>query len=191
MTVDLAEIARYMRMGRAVPEGALAGRVEGLLGEALKTVRPARVWRRFPFADDAIECGALRIDARGTFARHLAGCHAAYLVCTTIGTAFDALQRRTAATSPSDAFILQAIGAAAIEAWTDETELEIRRELKEGETLVSRYSPGYGDYPLDAQRTLFDLLDAPRTVGVSLTDNLLMVPSKSVSAIIGVKKEIS
>ena len=43
--------------------------------------------------------------------------------------------------------MLQAIGAAAIEALMDDTELEIRRELADGETLVSRYSPGYGDYP--------------------------------------------
>ena len=86
---------------------------------------------------------------------------------------------------------MQAIGAAAIEEWTDEAERDIRRELKEGETLVSRYSPGYGDWPLEAQRRLFELLDAPRKAGVSLTDSLLMVPSKSVSAIIGVKTEVS
>ena len=70
----------------------------------------------------------------------------------------------------------------------DGVEDEIRAELTDGETLVSRYSPGYGDFPLAAQSTVLALLDAPRTVGVALTDTLLMVPSKSVSAIIGVKK---
>ena len=60
--------------------------------------------------------------------------------------------------------------------------------LAPGETLVRRYSPGYGDLPLAAQRDLLGFLDAPRTVGVALTDALLMVPSKSVSALIGVKK---
>ena len=62
--------------------------------------------------------------------------------------------------------------------------------ISPNESLVSRYSPGYGDFPLTAQRELLSLLDAPRKVGVSLTDTLLMVPSKSVSAIIGVKEEI-
>ena len=56
-----------------------------------------------------------------------------------------------------------------------------------GETLVKRYSPGYGDFPLEAQRELLALIDAPRKVGVWLTDSLLMVPSKSGSAMIGVK----
>ena len=71
----------------------------------------------------------------------------------------------------------------------DETEDKIRADLAPGETLVQRYSPGYGTFPLAAQRTLLAILDAPRTVGVSLTDALLMVPSKSVSAVIGVRKD--
>jgi len=80
--------------------------------------------------------------------------------------------------------------AALIEKVMDDIEDKIRATLEPGETLVSRYSPGYGDFPLAAQRELLSLLDAPRKVGVSLTDTLLMVPSKSVSAIIGIKEEI-
>ena len=72
----------------------------------------------------------------------------------------------------------------------DETESRIQAELAPGESLVTRYSPGYGDWPLDAQRELLALLDTPRAIGVSLTDSLLMVPSKSVSAVIGVKAQI-
>ena len=184
-TIDDKQTCRYLKLYGRAPGAALEDRIKAMRKAAHEAIRPLRTWRRF---DDIFIAGGAD---SASLRNHLAGCHAVYLVCTTIGAAFDALQRRTAATSPSDAFILQAIGAAAIEAWTDETELEIRRELKEDESLVSRYSPGYGDYPLEAQRTLFALLDAPRTVGVSLTDNLLMVPSKSVSAIIGVRKENS
>ena len=35
MTVDLSEIARYMRMGTSLPEGELAARIEKLRDEAL------------------------------------------------------------------------------------------------------------------------------------------------------------
>ena len=176
--LPLAAIARYMRMGGQVPDGALAERVEDLRGLALKVFRPARIWRRVDLP--------LSVESKA-LARHLASCHAAYLVCGTIGAEFDALQRRVAVTSGADALIVQAIGAAAIEAWMDDVEDEIRQELAPGESLVARFSPGYGDFPLDYQRTLLTLLDTPRKIGVSLTDTLLMVPSKSVSAIIGVK----
>ena len=101
----------------------------------------------------------------------------------------DALLRRVSVMSGADALVLQAVGTAAVEEWMDCVENEIRAELAPGETLVRRYSPGYGDFPLAAQRQLLGLLDAPRTVGVSLTDTLLMAPSKSVSAVIGVKRE--
>ena len=183
MKVDDVQICRYLRLYGRAPGAALEDRIKAMREAADAAIRPARTWRRF---DDAFVAGGADSTS---LAKHLAGCHAVYLVCATIGAAFDALQRRTAATSPSDAFVLQAIGAAAIEALMDEVELEIRRELASGETLVRRYSPGYGDYPLAAQQRLLSLLDAPKTVGVSLTDALVMAPSKSVSAVIGVKKE--
>ena len=176
--LPIASIARYMRMGRQVPEGALAERVADLRGQALKAIRPARVWRRVDLPLPIESCA---------LARHLVGCPAAYLVCGTIGAEFDALQRRVAVTSGADALIVQAIGAAAIETWMDAVEDEIRQELAPGEELVPRFSPGYGDLPLAYQRTLLTILDTPRKIGVSLTDTLLMVPSKSVSAIVGVK----
>jgi hypothetical protein len=43
-----------------------------------------------------------------------------------------------------------------------------------------RISPGYGGWPLSAQRALFDLLPHER-LGVSLLPSLLMVPRKSIS----------
>lgn len=185
MTIDVKQVCRYLRLYGRQPGAALEERIDAMLEAAQKTMRPLRTWRRF---DDIFAAGGSDSES---LRKHLAGCHAVYLVCGTIGAAFDALQRKTSAASPLDAFVLQAIGAAAIEAWMDETEAEIRRELKDGELLVDRYSPGYGDYPLVAQRRLLSLLDAPRNVGVSLTDTLMMVPSKSVSAVIGVKMEES
>ena len=183
MTVSLAEIARYMRMGRTMPTGALEERLGDLLAKAQTVIRPARTWRRVAM-DDLCR----HFEIKGTISGHMDGCHAAYLVCGTIGASFDAFQRKESVASGANALIVQAIGAAMIEEWMDETCREIGRELAPGETLISRYSPGYGDFPLSAQRTLLELLDAPRNVGVSLTDTLLMVPSKSVSAIIGVKR---
>jgi len=188
LDVEIAEIARYMRMGRSLPEGALAERVAKLRDEASGVVRPARVWRRFEINDGAIGSEDARLEISGKLARHLDGCRDACLVCGTIGAGFDAFQRRASVSSGVDALIVQAVGAALIEKWMDETEVEIVKELAPDESLVPRYSPGYGDFPLAAQRTLLALLDAPHTTGVSLTDTLLMVPSKSVSAIIGVKK---
>ncbi len=188
MTVDLFEIARYMRMGGTVPDGVLAERVLKLRDEGLASMRQARTWRRFPVVGNSLGAAGRQLEISGELARHMCGCHAAYLACGTLGAGFDAFQRRVSVSSGADALIAQAIGAALIEKFMDSIEDEIRSELFPGETLVQRYSPGYGDFPLAAQHALLALLDAPRRVGVALTDTLLMVPSKSVSAVIGVKK---
>lgn len=186
--VKLEEIARYMRMGPNVPEGALARRVLKLRDEALAIVRPAWTWRRFAIADNAISSGAIRLEITGTLAKHIASCHAAYLVCATIGSAFDMFQRRFSVASGVDALIAQAIGAALVEKLVDGAEREIQNDLAPGESLVRRYSPGYGTFPLAAGREILALLDAQSQTGVYLTESLTMVPTKSVSAIIGVGK---
>ena len=189
MTVGLREIARYMRMGPTLPEGELAARVSALRDRALAVARPVCTWRRFPVEDGAITSGGVRLEIIGTLADHMAGCGVAFLACGTIGAAFDSFHRRVSVTSSLDGLIVQAVGAAMIEKVMDAMEDDIRRELAPGESLVSRYSPGYGSFPLEAQRPLLALVDAPLKAGVSLTDSLLMVPSKSVSAVIGVRKD--
>ena len=188
---SMEEIARYMRMGASAPDGILAERIHALLELTVSAIRPACIWRRFPILDGSIGSSHLQFAASGSLAAHLEGCRDAYLVCGTIGTGFDALQRKASATSASDSLILQAIGAAMIENLMDSAENEIRKELAEGESLTPRYSPGYGDFPLDAQRALLDLLDTPRRIGVSLTGALLMTPSKSVSAVIGITPSLT
>jgi len=179
--VELPKIMQYMRMGGVEPDAALAGRIAELRGRAAAEMRPARVWMRTaPPRKWLEESKALSM--------RLAGCRDVYLACGTLGAAFDAFQRRVSAFSGADALIVQAVGAAAVEEVMDSIESDIRGELSPGETLATRYSPGYADFPLSEQRTLLGLLDAPRRVGVSLTDSLLMVPSKSVSAVIGVRR---
>ncbi len=178
---SVREIAAYMRMGAAQPEGELLKRVEALRAEAAEAWTPKCVFARFPRTDPVWTSPGL--------AKHLEGCGGVYLVCATLGAAFDAFLRRKAAASGTDALIAQALGAAGVERRLDAAEDEIRQELADGETLVSRYSPGYGDLPLAANGDILSLLDATRRVGVSMTESQLLAPSKSVVAVIGVRKE--
>ena len=179
MTLELEDILPYLRMGGRTPDDALATRIAELRDRALGEIRPARTWRRMPTPRQWLATSK-------ALAIRLAGCAEVYLACGTIGASFDAWHRKVSVNSATDALIAQAVGAAAIEKVMDAIEDDIRAELAPGEALVTRYSPGYADFPLAEQRTLLGLLDSARKVGVSLTDSLLMVPSKSVSAVIGV-----
>ena len=52
-----------------------------------------------------------------------------------------------------------------------------------------RFSPGYGDFPLECQGMLLEALEAGKRIGIKLTDSLLMMPSKSVSAVMGASRK--
>lgn len=187
LEIEPREVLRYLRLGGNAPGEALSDRIAALRADALKAASPARAVMRIPLSQPVV---AGWLAKSQTLARHLDGCHAAYLVCGTLGAKFDALLRKACVKSAADALVLQAIGTAAIEEWMDAVEAEVAADLAKGETMLRRYSPGYGDFPLTAQSELLGLLDSARSIGVFLTETFLMVPSKSVSAVIGVKKEI-
>lgn len=96
----------------------------------------------------------------------------------TIGFGIDKLIMKYSDVSPSKAVIFQSIGVANVEELCDRFNFDISGNKK-------RFSPGYGDLSLDLQKDIFRVLDT-NSIGVSLNDSLLMAPSKSVSAIIGI-----
>ena len=105
-------------------------------------------------------------------------------LCGTIGAEFDAWQRRLSVLSAADALLSQQIGLEAVEKVMDELEEKSKAEVEvEGRKLLPRKSPGYGDLPLSLSRRILEELDAPRKIGVFITDSNLLVPSKSVTAI--------
>ncbi len=62
------------------------------------------------------------------------------------------------------------------------------RAAAEGRALRPRFSPGYGDLAIDAQKDIFALLDCERQIGLTLGDSLLMSPGKSVTAFAGIPR---
>lgn len=126
---------------------------------------------------------AAPIQARGVWARTTLGGRDVFFLCGTIGAEFDRWQRRLAVMSAADALFSQQIGLDAVERVMDGLEAEIRAALFAGERIGPRWSPGYGAHPLSMSREILDRLDATKRIGVSLTDSLLLVPSKSVTAV--------
>ena len=121
-----------------------------------------------------------------SLAKCLEDCDEIILFCATVGVGVDRMIKKYSLTSPSTAVLLQALGSERVEALCDAFCEDMARET--GRELRPRFSPGYGDLSLELQREIFSSLD-PSKIGVALSDNLFMTPSKSVTAIIGIKKE--
>ena len=94
---------------------------------------------------------------------------------------------RSEVTNAADAVIMDACASTAIENICNNFEADMRAAVEvEGRYLTDRFSPGYGDLPITEQPKFFSLLDMTRRIGVSLTPTTIMVPRKSVTAIMGI-----
>ena len=121
--------------------------------------------------------------------KNLRGCREIVMMAVTIGPMADMLIRRTEVRDMLRAYVYQATGAAMVEAYCDEVNEKIREEAaSRGLYARPRFSPGYGDFPLEVQKDFVRILDMPRSIGVTLSDSLLMTPTKSVTAVIGLSQ---
>ena len=59
----------------------------------------------------------------------------------------------------------------------------------DGMKLRQRYSPGYFDLDIEENRKIFEMLELTKRIGLTLTDTCQMVPTKSVTAIIGIEND--
>lgn len=85
-----------------------------------------------------------------------------------------------------EAYIADALGSLTVEKAMDKIQEKLRDEMTNYQLKIStRYSPGYCNWPLTEQQTLFELVGDNPT-GITLSDSCLMYPTKSVSGIIGI-----
>lgn len=116
--------------------------------------------------------------------KNLSGCKGAFVFVATTSSMVDRLISKYSSLQVSKACIVDAIGSAAIESFCDMLCVYLRDNYKV--RLKNRYSPGYGDLSIMTQSKVLKSVDCMRKIGVTLTDNNMMVPTKTVSAIVGV-----
>ena len=83
-------------------------------------------------------------------------------------------------------YLLDRIGSLAVESLARSFEEYLRKNYEVKNMSVSmRISPGYCDWPIEEQFNLAKALDFSKA-GVRLTRNCMMVPRKSITAIVGI-----
>lgn len=183
------EIRRYLGMNSTDPE------TDRLIAECIaklnSVIDPRCVCRCF---DLSFENGYPVIEGHVLescdLAKNLKDCTRVVLFACTIGAGADRLLNRSRFTSIAKAAVMQAAAAAMIEAYADEINMQIREDmLEKGLYVRPRFSCGYGDLKLETQKLIFSLLDPAKNAGITLTDSLLMVPVKSVTAFIGISEK--
>jgi hypothetical protein len=140
--------------------------------------------------DDEVttDCNSLVFKTK-YLSRHLKGCSRASLFVCTIGPKLEEkVKNYFTEGEQTRAYIMNGIGSAAVEdAANYANQVIIKEAEKEGFETVKRFSPGYGDWDISDQKAIFDVLK-PSAIGVVLNERCLMIPEKTITAIIGWKK---
>lgn len=156
----------------------------------LKAVTVRYTYRFFDiqFQNDGISvCGSKLILMGEDIKKHLKGCHKAVLMAATLGIGADKLIKQLSVNNLTESFITDALASAAIEQVCDEIEKEISGKLENSYTTW-RFSPGYGDFALTQQKDFLTVINAEKLIGLSLSEGGMLIPAKSVTAVIGVSK---
>ena len=178
MNLDSKEIARYLGSRGADLWPEAAALAADCQRELEGTVTPRTLGRRLSLSLFAGQSRDLD--------HHLRHCTEGILFAVTLGAETDRLLRRWSAQSMAKA----AVGQAVCAVWLDQLCADycdsFLPTLDEGQYLTPSFSPGYGDYPIEMQKEYLRILDAPRKIGLTTGDSCLLVPSKSVTAVLGI-----
>ena len=193
--IDRGEALRYLGYTGQDVDKDLAGRIERIVCDLERDITPRGIWRAFPMdarAADAkgnpcIRLVGTTVELRGRdIFRHLKDATSCVLLACTLGMESERRLRALGGQSPLDATVLDAAASAYIEAAVDEMDALIGKAAREsGLSRNGRFSCGYGDCPIEAQDAIVAALDATRRIGLTVTPSHLLLPSKSVTAMIG------
>lgn len=101
----------------------------------------------------------------------------------TLGIEADRTIRQAQVSAMSEAVVIDACATAYIEAVCDEAEKEINHKYG---PCNFRFSPGYGDLPISIAKGFALSAASGKKIGLCVNASNLLIPGKSVTAILGV-----
>ncbi len=185
--LDQAEVLRYAGLKSGTPFPAEL--VDEACMQAQLLVRPAASWAVYPYNnhDDVIIAEtAVPITGAG-IQKHLYGAQQIAVLAVTIG---NDLEQMTADWFSNGkytlALLLDAAGTVAVEAAADSVEQLLRQQqMQHGWYTTPRFSPGYGGWDVSVQPSILELAVAHQ-IGMTHTASCMLVPRKSITAVIGI-----
>ncbi len=193
MTLDKLEILRYL----GHTNQAIDSNTEKLLNECLIEINQLMA-NKFVYEVFDLDKEDSSISLRDTIltmeshdiASHLAKSDKCVLMAASLGLQVDMKIAYYSKTDVTKSLILDACASTAIEALCDEIEESIRKEACDhGYHITTRFSPGYGDLPITLQKPITQVLKTYPKMGLTVNESSIMLPRKSVTAIIGWQKE--
>ncbi len=185
--ISLSEAARYMGI-KGAPTEAIQDMLERCERVVRERVNPKYVYLEtsVEFKDNVVILGAMSEPLTGEdIKRHLSGCNRAIMLAATLSQEADKLIRQAAVTDMAESLAIDCLCSAAVEQVCNRAEADIFQK-HDIPYRTWRFSPGYGDLPISLQKSFLIALNAQRRIGLTVTESSLLIPSKSVTAVIGI-----
>ena len=194
-SVDRSEVLRYLGYAGQAITPELDARIDDVIARCIRIGRTRGIWRVFDVSGSGVrDDGMPFVSLEGTpltlvghsICEHLADAVAVGVMAVTTGMGIDRELRRLSLTDHVEQVVFDSAGTTLVERTADACEADVVAEAsRRGLFCTWRFSPGYGDMPLDTQPVLLATLDAQRMLGITLSSSLLMTPTKSVTAVVG------
>ena len=182
------EILKYLGFRGQEISKELEDQIRHCMEETKKCCVPRLVYAIVPLLkrDGKMQAGGLCLEGND-IEELLKECNLAVLLAATAGSEISSRIAQIQVRDKGSALIMDACASAAVENICNNFEAELKDELKADNLyLTDRFSPGYGDLPLSLQKDFCAGLNTQRRIGLTVTDNFLMIPQKSVTAIMGI-----
>lgn len=187
--VNKPEALRYLGYAGQHMEAELSERIDAMIEACERQSKPAFLWRSFAVdasaGDIRLTGTSIVLEGESIFA-HLSQAEECAVMVATLGLANEQAMQRLKAAHSLDALAFGAAGSSLVECVADACEADIVADAaRRGLRTNFRFSPGYGDLPLAAQPSIVRVLGADKHLGLTVTDSHMLVPSKSVTALVG------
>lgn len=186
MSIDVNETRRYAGLNKAPDFNKKT--VKEACREILYVVKPRGSWEVYDYdAINGVVMSPIPFKLEGKkVTQHLCRAKKVVIMAVTIGEEVETqISRRFKDGEYTLAVLMDAAATTAVEQVADGIEKAIDQKFAmQGFVRRWRFSPGYGDWPIECQTRMLELSKADE-IGMGVTSSLMLMPRKSVTAIIG------
>ncbi|MDY2737992.1 vitamin B12 dependent-methionine synthase activation domain-containing protein [Intestinibacter sp.] len=192
ISVDKSEVLRYLGHNGQDIDSDLDFKINECIEETKENIDIKYVYDIYDIKNDLashtieFKNTTLKLQSKD-LSELLEDCDKCVLMSATLGFNIEKNIRKYSYKNLTKGVIIDACATTSIEEVCDMVQDSILQTVaKEKKSLTMRYSPGYGDLDIRANKNILNVLNAQRKIGVTVTDTGIMIPRKSVVALIGI-----
>lgn len=188
LTIDKTNLYRSLGYKTQAPDENIQAEIATAIASVEKADAARWIWAKYTLQKENMMLEPIQMQLAGNDVKeHLQDCTEVILLAVTLGSKIERVTRMAQATNMQQAILVDVASSTLIEQYADLAQQSLLAAMEEkGAYITSRYSPGYGDFPLAIQPDVLRVLNAQRAIGLTVNESCLLIPRKSITALLGV-----